>query len=145
MGKPGEMMHLDIWKRIYLNQRIIRDVPNSFSRRNNKRKLQAVSMKRNESKQTLLVHCIPKVCTEKHIKELFERMVNVSPTHVDPIQFKKNQGISLVHFASESHANLAFDLLSGEPRLENSGKLQKKVYLLEKNSDYIKVRKSVTE
>jgi len=100
--------------------------------------------KRISYKQTLLVHRIPKVCTEKHIKKMFERLVNISPSRVGPIEFKLDQGKSLVHFASENHANSAFNNLSGKPKLEKSGKLQKKVYL-KKNLDYINVRKSVVE
>jgi len=101
--------------------------------------------KRFNCKQTLLVHRIPKGCTENYIEEMFEKFTHVVPTLVDPIEFKNNdQGKSLVYFDSESYANLAFDTLFGKPELEKSGKLQKKVYL-KSNSDYINVRKSVEE
>ncbi len=89
----------------------------------------------------LFVHRIPKICTEEHLTNMFLKHSYIQPTEVDEIQFAASHGKTHVSFKSPRHANLAFETLDGNAEEENSGRLQKKVYL--RNGDYIRVRKMV--
>mmetsp|Transcript_11497 Transcript_11497/g.29094 ORF Transcript_11497/g.29094 Transcript_11497/m.29094 type:complete len:547 (+) Transcript_11497:136-1776(+) len=87
----------------------------------------------------LFVHRIPKICTEEHLSNMFLKHSYIQPTEVDEIQFAASHGKTHVNFKTPKHANLAFETLDGNAEEENSGRLQKKVYL--RNGDYIRVRK----
>jgi RNA exonuclease 1 len=88
----------------------------------------------------LFVHRIPKQCTTIHLTNMFLNSTCVKPTEVDDVEFSGGDtGKTHVTFRSPRHANLAFDTLEGTAEEDNSGRLQKKVYL--RNGNYIRVRK----
>jgi len=83
----------------------------------------------------LLVHRIPKKCSEDHLSAMFLSHTSVEPVEVGTIE----QGKSTVHFRSPRHAILAFDTLEDKAEPDSSGRLQKKVFL--RDGGYIRVRK----
>jgi RNA exonuclease 1 len=97
------------------------------------------------SYKQLFIHRIPaKTCSENHLEAMFLEHTNIRPEVVDKIEFnEKGQGRTHVHFTSGDHAKLAFDCLRAKPEIENSGRLQKNIYL--RDGNYIRVRMMTSE
>mmetsp|Transcript_2336 Transcript_2336/g.6797 ORF Transcript_2336/g.6797 Transcript_2336/m.6797 type:complete len:635 (-) Transcript_2336:100-2004(-) len=93
------------------------------------------------SSDHLLVHRIPRFCKPDHITQMLLAHTFVQPKEVGEIEFSGATGKVHVYFASERHAKLAFQTLSGEEKPDKTGRSQKKVYL--RNGDYVQVRSSV--
>ena len=93
------------------------------------------------SSDHLLVHRIPRFCKPDHITQMLLAHTFVQPKEVGEIEFGGATGKVHVYFASEKHAKLAFETLSGEEKPDKTGRSQKKVYL--RNGDYVQVRSSV--
>jgi len=93
------------------------------------------------SSDHLLVHRIPRFCKSDHITQMLLAHTFVQPKEVGEIEFSGATGKVHVYFASEKHARLAFETLSGEEKPDKTGRSQKKVYL--RNGDYVQVRSSV--
>jgi hypothetical protein len=95
---------------------------------------------------TLLIHRIPKACTEDTIKEMFTLLTFVVPVSVTSVQHPAQygptdtpSGRTCASFSSSAHATLAFDTLPGPDRPDKNKRSQKRVYL--KSGGYICVRK----
>ena len=93
------------------------------------------------SSDHLLVHRIPRFCKPDHITQMLLAHTFVRPKEVGEIEFGGATGKVHVYFASEKHAKLAFEALSGEEKPDKTGRSQKKVYL--RNGDYVQIRSSV--
>lgn len=99
--------------------------------------------------QCLLVHRIPGSYTADDVKNMFVTCTYVVPSSVPPITHgnlsegeapaDSSAGKTIVVFASEEHANLAFETLTGPNRPDKNNKAQKRVYL--KSGGHICVRK----
>ena len=97
---------------------------------------------RNETEaSSLLCHKIPDICTEEHIHQMFVELTSIIPTNVGSIVRASTHGAgkATIRFASERHADLAFDSLVGPVRHEKSNREQKRVYL--KGGGHLCVRK----
>lgn len=104
----------------------------------------------------LLVHRIPEGLTDQQIGQMIVAHTHVIPTEVAPITFtsstnagstdKPNKAVvgkSTVTFASATHANLAFDSISGPIRPDKQNHAQKRVYM--KGGGYIYIRKMIAD
>jgi len=100
---------------------------------------------RNALASQLFVHRIPKIVTTDHLASMFLESTKVATTKVDEVApvGDGSMGKTYVHFLTASHANLAFETLTGKPEQDSSGKLQKKVYL--RGGQYIRIRKNLAE
>ena len=105
---------------------------------------------------SLLIHRIPEGCTEEHIKAMIMKHTSVVPSEVLPITRGKDDppaaaggsppptapqaaGRATIVFPSEKHAVLALESIVGPNRPDNSGRIQKRVYM--KGGGYVCVRK----
>lgn len=92
---------------------------------------------------SLLVHRIPSIMNENHIKEMFISNTFVVPTQIVPIVFSSDNtpsGKTTVMFETVKHSDLAFDTLAGPNRPDKANRAQKRVYI--KGGGYICVRKN---
>lgn len=96
----------------------------------------------------LLVHRIPDFCTDEHILEMMIQYTKIVPAKVHPIVRSAASssgadagasGKAIVQFASQMHADLAFDSIVGPNRPDKQNRSQKRIYL--KGGGYICVRK----
>ena len=100
---------------------------------------------RTENQSSLLIHRIPKSCSEDQIKRMFAVNSYVIPKTVNPIQHpvgkdpSANVGRTDAVFETAAHAELAFDTLPGPDRPDKGNRSQKRVYL--QGGGYMCVRK----
>jgi len=106
---------------------------------------QQVSRKANTDNFSLLVHRIPRNCSEDHIRTMFISFSHVAPVKVSNIvradvnSSTDPVGKALVTFSSLKHAELAFDTIDGAVRLDKRNTPQKRIYL--QGGGYVCVRK----
>lgn len=95
----------------------------------------------------LLVHRIPDFCNDDHILEMMVQYTKIVPAKVHPIvrgsssggEAGAPSGKAVVQFATQMHADLAFDSIVGPNRPDKQNRSQKRIYL--KGGGYICVRK----
>ncbi|CAM9656713.1 unnamed protein product [Phaeothamnion confervicola] len=101
--------------------------------------------------KTLLVHRVPQGVSSAHLAAMFFKLTNVVATAVSEVEMGPQHaapgvgrhmaptGKAVATFRTRRHCDLAFEMLAGEATLDKSGRLQKRVYL--PNRDYVQVRK----
>ena len=87
----------------------------------------------------LLLHRLPAFVTAEHVADMFWARTHVKPTSVDPVAVTGGSGRTTARFLSKSHADLAFQTLTGPARPDKDGRPQKRVYLKDR-SHYVQVR-----
>lgn len=101
-----------------------------------------------DKRLTLLAHRIPRGVTAQHLQELFSVKAGVMPKSVVEPQFSGSEaaddssGRCYITFASNTHADLAFEAIKGDIRLDVVNRPQKRIYL-KGGKTYINVRKMV--
>jgi RNA exonuclease 1 len=98
---------------------------------------------KNNHRHELFIHRIPKGCKPEHIKNMFLAHTSIQPEDVPDIVFGVGTGKTTIAFKSPEHANLAFRSLDGEIKPDKTGRLQKRIYL--RNRDYLYIRKMTME
>jgi hypothetical protein len=78
----------------------------------------------------LLVHRIPVNTLPEHISEMFLKYTSIRPNSVGKITFLGVLGKCYVDFLTSRHAELAYDMLVAEERLDSYGNVQKSVELM---------------
>jgi len=87
----------------------------------------------------LLVHRIPKRCTEEHLSKIFAAHTGDVPAEIPQIEFGNgNTGKVMVRFESKEQAASVFEGIEGKFEEDAKGSPQKRVYL--KNGGYISVK-----
>mmetsp|Transcript_45175 Transcript_45175/g.88369 ORF Transcript_45175/g.88369 Transcript_45175/m.88369 type:complete len:423 (-) Transcript_45175:132-1400(-) len=87
----------------------------------------------------LLVHRIPKRCTEEHLSKIFSAHTGDVPAEIPQIEFGNgNTGKVMVRFESKEQAASVFEGIEGKIQNDAAGAPQKRVYL--KNGGYINIR-----
>jgi len=87
----------------------------------------------------LLVHRIPKRCTEEHLSKMFAAHIGDVPAKIPQIEFGRgNTGKVMVKFESKEQAASVFEGIEGKIQNDAAGAPQKRVYL--KNGGYINIR-----
>eukprot|EP00588_Corethron_pennatum_P015494 CAMPEP_0194266396 /NCGR_PEP_ID=MMETSP0169-20130528/1311_1 /TAXON_ID=218684 /ORGANISM="Corethron pennatum, Strain L29A3" /LENGTH=731 /DNA_ID=CAMNT_0039007069 /DNA_START=282 /DNA_END=2477 /DNA_ORIENTATION=- len=87
----------------------------------------------------LLVHRIPKRCTQEHLSKMFAAHVGDVPAKIPPIEFGRgNTGKVMVKFESKEQAASVFEGIEGKINDDAGGTSQKRVYL--KHGGYINIR-----
>jgi hypothetical protein len=89
----------------------------------------------------LLVHRIPVNTLPEHISEMFLKYTSIRPRSVGKITFLGVLGKCYVEFMTSRHAELAYDMLVVEERLDSYGNVQKSVEL--KGGGTLGVRKII--
>lgn len=106
-----------------------------------------VTIKRSAStleQPSLLVHRIPDYCTEEHIKSMVMAYTNVIPASVSPIvrgdaNAPEPVGKATIFFTTQAHADLAFESILGQIKLDKKNRPQKRIYL--QGGGHVYVRK----
>ena len=103
-----------------------------------------------KSECSLLVHRIPDFCTVEIIHEMFKSQTSVVPVNISVLAIDTSSSSSkagegptgkvVATFASQRHADLAFESIVGDTKPDKSGRPQKRVYL--KNGGYICIRRA---
>jgi hypothetical protein len=93
---------------------------------------------------SLLVHRIPDYCTEEHIKSMVMAYTNVIPASVSPIvrgdaNAPEPVGKATIFFTTQAHAELAFESILGQIKLDKKNRPQKRIYL--QGGGHVYVRK----
>ena len=94
----------------------------------------------------LLVHRIPDFCTDDHIHQMIVAYTQIIPVKVHPISRNPEKGSNdpngktSILFASQQHADLAFESIVGPNRPDKQNRSQKRIYL--KGGGYVCIRQN---